>query len=182
MTFYQAALAEKIETIAKAEKVTKVILSELSRELLAYIPDTFDIGMLNRLLGVLTPMNRKTAVLYFKHFLPWQMDDKGVTFTGKDKSKVRYDKKLNAIDEWLANDDNDIWSWAEKNVKVEQKPVDYMKKITADVRKALEDEENPLDGVAIMRAVISGGLTIEQMFEAIVGIDEQFKEAAKNAA
>lgn len=179
----QALIAGKIEKIAAAEKVTKAVLSELSRELLEYVPNTYDIGMVNRLLGVLTPINKKTAILFFDHFLPWQMDDKKSTFLGKDKSAVRYDKKIKLIEDFLGGKDNDIWTWAADNVKVDKKPVDFAKKIAGDVRKALEDEDNPLDSMAVMRAVISGGLSIDDMMEAIVGIDEQFKEhAAKEGA
>ena len=58
-----ATINTKIEALAQAEKVTKAVLSELSRELLDYVlvDGTHDIAAVNRTLAVLTPMNKQTA-------------------------------------------------------------------------------------------------------------------------
>ena len=39
----------RLEAIAAAEKITRVELGALSRELLVYVPDTHDIDIVNRL-------------------------------------------------------------------------------------------------------------------------------------
>lgn len=128
----------KIETLAKAEKITKAVLGELSRDLLeyVYINDSQDITPVNRLLSVLTPMNKRTSVLFFKNFLAWKFDDEAQLFTKKNKK--HYDDKLLAVELFLGNEDNTIWSWYEANVKLEQKEIDWAKRLKADFTKALE--------------------------------------------
>ena len=86
----KASILAHITAIAAAEKITRASLGEISRELIMYVPDTKDIDLVNRLLGVLTPMNRATAVLYFKHFLPWDWEKDANKFG----SMMQGDKKL----------------------------------------------------------------------------------------
>jgi len=75
-------LTAKIVVLAKAERITKKALSELSRELLAAYVDNGDVSCINQLLGstainkkdiaqfTLTPMNFRLAVQYFRSFIP----------------------------------------------------------------------------------------------------------------
>lgn len=171
----------RIEAIANSEKITKVELSALSREMLEYlsVEDSNDIGMLNRLLNVLTPMNRKTAVLFFSAFVHFKVDDDG-TFGKKLKAQKQIDSKKQKVVDFLADADNDIWTWAAQNVRVEKKPVDFAKKITGDVSKALNAEENALTVGEVIAAVVAGGVSIEDMFQAIedATVEEEQEEAA----
>ena len=68
MNNLKAVVYGRLEAIMAAEKITRVELGAMSRELLMYVPDTNDIDIVNRLLGVLTPMNRRTAILFFFKF------------------------------------------------------------------------------------------------------------------
>lgn len=158
----------RIEKIAASERVTKVELSAISRELLAYVVDTGDIVPVNKLLNVLTPMNKQTAILFFTHFIAFKFDQDSACFTGKNKKQ--WDKSIEIIDAFLAIEENDIWSWAAENVKVEKKPVDFAKNISKWVGKALNDEENPLDPAEVLSAVIDGGLSKEQMLDLLAQI------------
>lgn len=175
-------LIERIEKIANSERVTKAELSALSREMLEYlsVEDSNDIGMLNRLIGVLTPMNKKTATLFFSSHLHFKSDDDGV-FGKKIKAPKIVDSYKQKVVDFLADENNDIWSWAARNVKVQQNPVDFSKKITTDVTKALNAEgDEQLSVGEVIAAVIKGGVTIEAMFEAIDNAtnEEKQEEAA----
>ena len=131
------AVNSKIVKLGKAEKVTKALLGELSRDLLAYVAvqESWDVAAINRLLAVLTPINKKTAVLFFSHFLPFSFnkDEGNFGAMAKNKEKKAKDKEesLAKVGVFLADEDNNIWTYAEENIKVEQKPVDYAAKITS---------------------------------------------------
>lgn len=152
----------KIETLAKAEKITKAVLGELSRDLLeyVYINDSQDITPVNRLLSVLTPMNKRTSVLFFKNFLAWKFDDEAQLFTKKNKK--HYDDKLLAVELFLGNEDSTIWSWAEANVKLEQKEIDWAKRLKADFAKALEAGITFNEIVTILESAIPNEEEVKQ--------------------
>ena len=59
---------------------------------------------------------------------------------------------------WLADGKNDIWAWQQDNVQMEKKPADYASKLTKLVEKALSDADEGLDALAILDAVIAGGV------------------------
>ena len=155
---------EKIETLANAEKITKVVLSELSRELLAYVlidgkevdgelVPSFDIQPVNKVLRVLTPMNRRVATMFFTTLLPFKFDDATNSFTKMNKANQVENATL-AVEIALTDDAFDIWVWAENNVKIEPKEVDWNKKLTADMVKALEAGLTGDDILNIMNAVL----------------------------
>lgn len=162
-------MIKRIEALAASEKVTKAELSALSRELLEYIcvEKSDDIGMVNRLMNVLTPMNKRTAGLFFSHFLPFKLESTAGIFGKKIKGDRHIKSKYDNAVSFLENKDNDIWTWAAQNVKVEQKPVDFAKKIAGDVSKALADEDNGLDPVGVIMAVLAGGVKLTDIIDGI---------------
>lgn len=165
----------RIEAIANAEKVTKVELGTLSREILQYIvlDDTNDIGLVNRLFTVLTPVNRKVAGLFFVTFLPFAMNQDVGLFGNKMKGDKKLARFKEQAEQFLANEANNIWTWAEQNVKVEKKPVDYLAKITKDIAKALNDEEAELSQADIIKAVLAGGVQVEAIAAMLGAMAEQ---------
>ena len=129
----------KIEAVHASERITKAVLGELSRDLLEYIyvNDSQDVTPVSRLLSGLTPMNKATAILFFKNFLAWKFDDVACTFTKKNKKK--YEDSLLAAELFLANEDSNIWTWAAANVKIEAKEIDWAKRLASDFEKAMDD-------------------------------------------
>lgn len=179
----------QISTLAKAEKVTKKVLGELSREMLDYIvtDESWDSDAINRLLEVLTPMNKRTAVLYFAHFTPFVVDEHGV-FGGMPKSKKAKAKaKLDAsvaCTEFLVNEDANIWTWAAEHVKVEQKEVDWAKRVTSAVTSAMSEDKGGLSLPEVMEAVLSAGVSLEDITNAmgILYAEEQEADHLVDAA
>jgi hypothetical protein len=149
---------KKIAKLARAERVTKVVLGELSREVLEYIfiQGTEDISPVNRLLAVLTPMNKRTAILFFKNFVSWKFDDDACVFTKKNKK--RYDESKLNVELFLANADSDIWTWAAEFVKVEPKEVDWTQRLTQDINKAMDAGLSFNDIMAILNNAVQEDL------------------------
>lgn len=136
----------KITKIRNAEKVTKAVLGELSRELLEYVKETGDVQPVNKLISVLTPMNKRTAMLFFSHFLPFNQEDG--TFTKKKRNGT-----FALTDEFLATDDT-IWDWAADNIKVEKKEIDWTQRLTNDMTKAIEAGLTAQDIINILGQVL----------------------------
>lgn len=157
----------RIEALAKAETVTKVELAAASRELLHYVPDTNDIGMVNRLLAVLTRNNYRVAALFFAAFLPWKFDDEAGMFAGKVKGEQKIANKLAAAKAFLAKEENNIWTWAEREVKIEARTKNYQAQIANLVTRALNDEKQAISAAAVVAGVILGGVKMEDLMAAI---------------
>lgn len=172
----------RLEAIAAAEKITRAELGHLSRELLIYVPETQDIDIVNRLIGVLTPVNKKVAILYFKHFLPWQVEEDHDGNFERFGKKLQGDKKvknrMEAITKWLVEEENNIWTWANENIEVKQK--DFKAAVARAIKKALEGDEKTdtpaLTRDEIMAAIFEGGVTIDDM---LYGIEAQEKRLAE---
>jgi hypothetical protein len=138
----KVSIDSAIEALAAAETITKLRLAELSRSVLTYIvvEGSPDVATLNRLLGVLTPMNKQAAQLYFEHFIPYQFDDKTGLFGERIKKQTRHDAKVAAAVKWLEKDEaNTIWTWVDDNVEVKAK--DYAGDITKAIKAALKGNE-----------------------------------------
>lgn len=181
-------LVNRIEShtnrLARAEKITKRLLSELSRDILTYfLEEGKDIAKVNRLLGVLTPQNRKAASIFFNHFLAWKMNEDG-TFAGM-LGKKQVEDMFPRIDNFLADPMADIWSWAEDNIDVEKKKADFVGAIQDAVKRALAGAKEsdkriatePLTPAQIMDAVLSAGISIDDAFNALTD-DEQAQDKA----
>jgi hypothetical protein len=122
-----------VKAIGKAESSVKELLSIYSRDLLeALHKDTneageliSDIRLVNELIEVLKTTNRKVAILFFKEFTGFRFDEALNKFTAKDKAN--YAKKQEAAIAFLEDVHNNIWSWADRNIEIEAKPLDLSK-------------------------------------------------------
>lgn len=173
------AINEKITKLQASERITKAMLSELSRDLLEYVilDESMDIAAVNRTISVLTPMNKQTACLFFDAMLPFSFDEEHTSFTKLQKKLL--DAKTGLIEEFLADETQDIWSWAADNIKIEAKKVDYLAKITKDVTKALADEEDNNSLTDVLAAVMaSEEVDIASLMLAMEAINEPLDKAA----
>ena len=164
---------QRLEAIAAAEKITRVELAALSREALIYVPDTDDIDLVNRLLGVLTPMNRRVAILFFSHFIPHEVekdpDGNFSRFGKKLKGDKKYAAKLALIKEFLADESNTIWTWSDENIELKKK--DLFGPIGKAINKALAGDEKTdtpaLSPIEVVNAIFGSDLTMDQMLAGI---------------
>lgn len=154
---FEVSFDKSIKSLAKAEKATKELVRSLSRDVLEAHHATGDVKFINEFVSVLTPMNKKVAVLYFKEFSGHNELD-GVF--GK-KNKKEYDAAKDKAIAFLEDPLNNMWSWGEKEIKVEKKAIDYKAKIIKDIRSAMDAEKNdvPLDESDVLAAVLEAGIS-----------------------
>lgn len=165
-----------IKALAESERITKDALRSLSRECLMLVHyesnKQGDISPINQVLSVLTPMNRKTWVLFMQEFTGFHFDEDEQAFTRKDKRL--YDDKCKAACALLEDPHKNIWTWSELNIKVEKKAF-KLETLGKDVKKALEaeDEEGNLlySKADILRTVLKGGITPDDLIDLLKAMD-----------
>ena len=157
----------KIETLAASERVTKGVLAELSREMVQFlsVENNNDIAIVNRLLSVLTPANKRAASGFFNEYLPFNMDSNGDF--GK---KIKGDKKVAIIRtkavQFISNEASNIWTWlAEQDAPKPAKEKDYAADIAKLVKKALtcKKEEDQITAGQVMASVLAGGIELADL-------------------
>ena len=119
---FEKSFKDGIAKLGKAEGLVRQQVNVLSRSVLEAIHATEQIGYVNQMLAVLTPVNRKAAVVFFKHFTGFHYDEATKMFT--KKSKKRYDKAHADALAFLEDPLNNMFSWCERHIEVEQKPFD----------------------------------------------------------
>lgn len=155
---FTVKFAKALEELAGAERITKEHLRFLSRDVLEAHHATEDVAFINQLIPVLTPVNRKVAILYFKNFSGFQWDDEAKRFSKKNKKK--YDDAHKASMDFLADPLNNIWVWAERNVEIEQKPApSVLEKVELFIKDILPKAEKAgLSQADILGAVFKAGI------------------------
>jgi len=183
----KASLLKRLAVLADAEKVTKATLQDMAHDLLGYVPETKDIDIVNRLIDVLTPINRKTAIQFFKHFLAWQveeLDGAFVRFTKMSASVKTRDKCTKRIAKFFA-DNETFWTWAEREVAVELKKKDFsaliIKAITAAKKGDEKTDTQALTNKEIVAAFFKAGISIADLMDG-ASIEETPEENVAEAA
>lgn len=177
-----------IDALASSEKITREVLANISRELLMYVPDSQDIDAVNRLIGVLTPVNKKMAIMFFSHFLPWIVEKTPEGDFQRFGKKFEGDKKIarrmTLIDTFLKDTTNTIWTWSKVNVSVEPSQKDFARLIQNNVKNALKGDQKtntpPLNPALVMDAVFSGGIGVAELINALERAKARIDEATKN--
>jgi hypothetical protein len=162
-----------IRALQESERVTKSTLGFLSRDVLEALhtegKTQGDIQYINRLLSVLTPVNRATAVLFFQAFSGHLYNEKEQCFGKKDKSLYE-EKRLHAMAN-IANDSWNIWVWAKDHVKVEAKPL-TLDKITATVKQILKKaEDNGIKKADVIKAILAGGIEADDLLAIMEAVE-----------
>lgn len=158
------AFDKALRSIKRSESITKEVLRDTSRTVLEAVHATGDIGFVNRLIAILSPMNRKTAILYFAHFTGFSHDSVTGLFT--KKSAKRYDEAHKLALEFLEDPHQNIWTWAERNIEVERKEF-TVDKVSDVVKRAIKKNISQAD---ILKAVLASGIELEALIEVMGAI------------
>lgn len=168
---FEAGLTKAIKALKASEKVTKENLQVLSRSVLEALhhPLGGDIGYVNRLLEVLTPMNKKVAILYFKEFTGFNFDSEKGTFTTKNKKA--YAEVQAKVVTFLEDPMNNLWSWAGREVDIEKKEFDLerLQKMTESIVK--KADKAGITQLEILRAVMAAGVKVDTILELMQEMD-----------
>ena len=170
---------ELIASLGDAEKITKAALSVLSRDVVEYImvndgvegnnKGSEDSQVANRLLDVLTPVNKKVAIAFFSHFIAFMhVTDGGGEFSafGK-KDKKQWESKLDKAKEFLADPHANIWSWADRNIDIAPKPMDFAKLNAAMGQLIKKADKAALGHDNIIRAMLANGISLDELLAVI---------------
>lgn len=165
---FDSSFKKNLSSLKSSEKRTKELVRSMSRDVLEAHHATEDVKYINEFISVLSPMNKRTAVLYFKEFSGFQ-ESEGM-FSKKDKK--HYEEKKAAAIAFLEDPLNNLWSWSEKNVEVEKKPFDIsrLQAQVSSLMKKVEGAEIPHSEV--IKALFQAGITVAD----VVSILEEVKE------
>lgn len=166
---FEASFSKSIRSLAGAEKKTKELVRQLSRDVLEAHHETGDVAFINKFVSVLTPMNKRTAVLFFKAF-SGHVEKDGI-FGSKDKK--HYEEKVEASRLFLEDPLNNMWSWAEVHVQMEAKPLDlnaFNKRMGQLLKKADEAE---IPHAEVVKAILANGITVHEIMALLGEMGEQ---------
>lgn len=171
---FEAAFAVSLDMVRGAEDVTKRELRALSRTVLEAVHVTGRIGYVNELVGVLSPVNKKVARLFFRHFTGFHFDETANIFT--KKSGKRYLDAKKESEEFLADPNNNIWSWAERHIEVSPKTF-KAEKLTKYIEGQLKMAAGAGVGHAgVLKAIMAGGITVNDLIEVLTAEGADVKE------
>ena len=159
---FDAAYKANVEKLAASEKITKDLLRSMSRDVLEAHHETGDVAYINGIIAVLSPMNKKVTILFFKEFSGHTCNEDGV-FGKKDKKKYEEARKasFDQIEDPLFN----VFSWADRHVEIEKKPFTLGKlqqQMGSLVKKA---EENKISHADIIRALFANGVEVNEFLK-----------------
>lgn len=158
---FEKKFASNIAQLVEAEKITKAVLRDLSRDVLEAHHHTEDVRYINEVVAALTPVNKKVAILFFTEFSGFR-EEKGI-FTKKDKSK--YEKAHAAYVAFMEDPNNNIWSWAEKEIDVAQKEFDINMVTKTIERFNKKANDAGMTQADVLRAVFKAGFDMEALLE-----------------
>ena len=167
---FDQSFKERVASLAASEKVSKELLRAMSRDVLEAHHATGDVAYINGILAVLSPMNRKVCILFYKEFSGHLCNEEGV-FGKKDKKK--YDAAHKASFDGLEDPHFNVFSWAERNVEVERKPFTLGKlqqQMGSLVKKA---EENKISHADIIRAMFANGIEVGAFMKVVERMAEE---------
>ena len=168
---FDQSFQERITSLAASEKVSKELIRSLSREVLEAHHVTGDVAYINGLISVLTPMNRKMAVLFFKEFSGHSYSEETKSFGKKDKK--RYDDAEKRSFDRLEDPNFNVFSWADMHVEVEKKPFTLGKlqqQMSSLVKKA---EENKISHADIIRSLFANGVEVNEFLKVMEHMAEE---------
>ena len=163
-----------VEKLAASEKISKDLLRSMSREVLEAHHVTGDVAYINGLIEVLSPMNKKMAVLFYKEFSGHLCNEEGI-FGKKDKKK--YDAAHKASFDALEDPHFNVFSWAERNVEIEKKPFTIGKmqqQMGSLIKKA---EQSKISHAEIIRSLLANGIEIGEFMKVVEHMAEEQQPA-----
>ena len=169
---FDASFSKNVARLGRVENMTRELVKNMSREVVHAVHETGDIGYVNKTLNALTLMNRRTFVLFSQEFTGFVYDEKAKAFESK-AGKKQYAKCKAAFDLAMTDPHFNMWTWAEKNVSVEKKPLD-LEKITQYMKSALKKaDDEDISQADVLRAVLKGGIEFNTLIAVMQDMAEE---------
>lgn len=174
---FDKTFQSKLKKLGGAERITKQMLAELSREVLEQLHTNEDIRPVNSMMAVLTPVNRKVLLQFFVALSGFKVDEETAIFT--EKNKGSYGKKRAAAEEFLADPENNVWTWADRHIEVAPKEF-KLESVTKGIIGFFEKAQKAnIDRAEVLKAIIAGGIKTEELV-AIMGQLAEQEQAAND--
>lgn len=165
-----------IAKLGQAEKDVKQLLGTLATDVLVFLHEHGQSGVLNEMLRVLTPVNQKVAKAFFTEFsgFAYSKEDEGFTKKikpthdkeGKLVTDVYTDAKLGF--QSFLDEGGNFWTWWKDSQKVDKpegKPLD-LAKLTQTIKKAAEKAgKEGVSRTALFNAIVSDVFTPDDILE-----------------
>ena len=165
-----------IEEVKAHEDKTYVLLGDALPLALNHVWGNENTTMINKLMGALSPSNKKVALEFFNKLQPhaWGSTekDKRIKAFGKrvNKKHTLSTKKAmecffslhpdtNEVDVEAGYFGGDYWMWAEKNVKIASTP-DYAKMFDKAFEAMLDEEKGGMSQEDLIKHMLESGLEI----------------------
>lgn len=163
------AINKAISSLRTSEKNVIKQMSFISRESLAHVVEFWDVSVCNNVLSALSLNNRRTAVLFYKAFTPFTFNEVTNEFEsiGDDK-KAKKARSEAAIRAFLDDQSNDFWTWAQSNVIISDKPVDFLGKVTRATKTAVDKGHVKTD--EIIKAILAAGVSEAELKAAVAAL------------
>lgn len=167
---FNESFDKNLKALGKAEKLTRELVKDMSRDVLNALYVTEDSGKLNQFIAVLSPVNRKVAILFYREFSGFKWDEDEAMFGKKDKKG--YDKAKGKGVRELEDPHFNLWTWSEKNIEMEVKPLD-LAKITAYAKGALKKaNDQGVPQSELIKAFFAAGFEPDALIEVMKQMTE----------
>lgn len=173
---FEAGFAPMLERVSASERVTKEDLKVWCNNIVQAMHDYGNIDYMNKLIKVLTPMNKRVVLEFFKHFAGYHFNtDEGIF---DKKSKKRYIEALGNWEKFSQDPLNNVWSWSERHIQVEVKPftVDDVAKRASSLWKSAHAAN--ISNVDIIKSVMLAkdkdgklAFSLEDVIQALQSLD-----------
>lgn len=171
----QTKLNSDLKAITGAERTFRPKMISFSREVLLYVIDSNDIGMVNRILSpdVLTPANLRLAQLFFPTFIPWEFDAEKGQFGKRFDDKGKVLKYRTKCEGKLNEPDFNIFTWGKKNTSTEKKPTDYARNLERTLKAGFAAVgDNKLTASKLAAALVGANVPLDKLMKAITALAE----------
>lgn len=196
------SLVALIAEVKEHEERTVVLLGDALPLALNHVWGNENTTMINLLMSVLSPTNKKAAFRFFEvmqaHEWGSTAKDKRVKAFGKRINKKHtmmtkgnmerffsVDPETNEVDVEGGYCNGDYWLWESHNIKVETKEVDYLGMIGKAIDSAIDDKKGGLSPDEIVKYILSEkGLSIDLFLKSMEPnpVDEEIALLMKQAA
>jgi hypothetical protein len=175
---------QAIVTLHESERVTKEVLRQLSRDVLEQLFEDGDIRYCNKIIKVLTPVNKRAWIAFMQEFSGFAFNEDAQEFGKKLKALVEFEgqevaawvAKQSAAKAELVDPAWSIWPWSERNLKVEASEF-TLDKVTKGVQTYIKKcEKNGIKKCDLIRAIFAAGLDVQDIVAVLEGMEPAQQE------
>ena len=169
-------ITANIAALGEAEKTAKQLVATCATDVLEYLHEHGQAQLLNSMLLVLSPANKKAVTLFFSAFSGFKYDKEEMAFTKKIKPEhdsdgnVKVDKYADAKQNFadFVEAGGNFWTW----LRAQEAPKPFvaskldLSKLTQTVKKAVKKaKEEGVSDLAVLNALITDCFTPVQVLE-----------------